>query len=99
LIGFYNPVTSPDFCDKEEGDIWGLYSTYLSPLIDHCCIAHWDSSISLNIKYQECALYYESPVVLSAMKKVPIYNFKFSVYHYCLIYTIWYPNPDEIGNF
>lgn len=33
------------------------------------------------------------------MKKAPIYNFKFTVFNICIVSTIWYPNPEDIGKF
>ena len=98
LIGYYTPLTSANFCDKEEGDIQNLHTTYLSPLINHACNTYTDSYGNTIYSYPE-HVDYESPVILQNMKKTSIYNFKFTVFSVCYIYSIWYPNPENIGNF
>jgi hypothetical protein len=36
---------------------------------------------------------------LNNLMKAPIYNFKFTVYNSCIVYSVWYPDPDDIGSF
>jgi hypothetical protein len=35
----------------------------------------------------------------ASKKKTVLYSFTYDVYNQCIIYKIWYPDPDGIGNF
>ncbi len=36
---------------------------------------------------------------LNVLSRVSLYDFKFTVYNACIVYQIWYPNPDHLGKF